>query len=604
MRRRFSFIVATRDALRAYWPSAALIVAAGAVALAAVVPVVRLAESVENLGARLEFSTIRSSTLGFHWGSNASTPGDTQAQTIALLFQLLLVAAFATLILAALSILSISAARASARFPEIAVRRAVGASRRNLLSAALAEGGVIGTVALVVGIVAGSAGLLAALAGWPGSISPGSTGPGVLAVAAVAVIIVIGSLFQLVTTPSRRIAEPNPQPIELYIPGLQLGMGLTVLVASTMLIRHAATVVEVKRGPGGNGTVFEIAAPDSSMDRRGLRYVALLNQLHQYPGIRSASLMSPGTLVGLGMTDAITTDCGYCADGGIFIKWHVVVTTHQFVSADTFGALGIDRVEGRLLTDGDRWDSAPVAVISQTLARRHFQYGEPIGRQILLNLDQPVWYTVVGVVKDREPEGFGGQIQPRSAIYLSALQHPPTDVDLLIRPGGNGFSPDQVNRAVADIGMRRATRVAAEHEMLGREAGPLRWFGRWFSVLGWAMLLITTASTFVLMRIWVRSLRPEMGLHRAVGARRIHLLRYVLVRASVTALAGVLVAVWFGPSLWDSLPEMVAGLEGWNMELVAPLALLLLGIAVAGAIVPAIQACRETPIDLLGSVGE
>jgi putative ABC transport system permease protein len=604
MRRRFSSLVAARDAVGTYWGSALLIIAAGAIALAAVVPVVRLAESIGSPASRLNFSTVRVSTLGFHWGSNATTPADAQGETIALLFQLLLVASIATLVLAALSILSISAARASARLPEIAVRRAVGASRRNLLAAALAEGGVIGTGALLLGGVAGSVGLVAAQAGWPGKINPGSPGPGLLATLSIAVTIVLGALFQLLSTPSRRIAEPNPHPLELYIPALQLGMGLTILVASTMLVRHASGLVAERSGAAGNGLVFEISSPDSSPRNRALGYALLLDQLHREPGIQTASLMSPGALVGLGMADAITTDCGFCPDGGVVIRWHLVFTTHQFVTADTFGALGIETIEGRLLTDQDRWDSPPVAVISQSLARRHFQGGEALGRQVLLKLDKPDWYTVVGVVEDRQPEGFGGEAQPHSAIYLSALQHPPGTIDLLIRPAPGGFSTPAVRQA---IGRNVATELAgevSEPALVAREGRPLAWFGRWFTVLGWAMLLITAASTFVLMRLWVRSLRPELGLRRAVGARRGHLLLYILVRATLTALAGAAIAVWFGPALWDSLPEMIAGLPPWNFRLLAPLALLLVGIALAGAMLPALQASRDTPTGLIGSVGE
>jgi hypothetical protein len=602
MRRVSPFLLASRDGLRTYWGSAALIIAAGAVALGAVIPVVRFARSLGNPEARLRFSTIRLSPLGFHWGGNLSTPADAQAQTIALLFQLMLVAAFATLVLAGISILSISAARASARFPEIAVRRAVGASRRNLAAAAIAEGGAIGVVTLVLGIAAGAVGVVAALAGWPGRIDAGSPGPGVAAAAAVAGTIMLGALFQLLSAPTRRIVEPNPKPLELYIPALQLAMGLTVLVASSMLIRHAHGMLRTGVATAGSGVVMEIDNADSSLAVRSARIQALLTRLHQEPGIESVSVMSPGALVGLGMNDAMTTDCGFCPDGGVIIKWHLVFATHQFVTADTFGALGIERVTGRLLNDGDNLGSAPVAVISQTLARRHFQNGEALGRQILIKLDKAEWFTVVGVVKDRVPRGFGGELQPRSSIYLSALQLPPDSADLLVR-AADGFSPATLRQLVSLEGTRPGP-PESEAAVVAREAGPLAWFGRWFSVLGWAMLLITAASTFVLMRLWVRSLRAELGLRRAVGARRRHLLAYVLIRAGLTAFAGLALALWFGPALWDTLPEMVAGLRGWNLEMIAPLALILAGITLAGALVPAVAASRETPTGLIGSSGE
>lgn len=244
-------------------------------------------------------------------------------------------------------------------------------------------------------------------------------------------------------------------------------------------------------------------------------------------------------------------------------------------------------------------------MISGSLARRHFQGGDALGRQILLKLAKPEWYTIVGVVEDQEPRGFGGEVQPRSAIYLSVLQHPPTAVDLLVRPATGGFSAPAVYRAIAKHGrIADPPSTVGESAVVAREAGPLIWFGRWFSLLGWAMLLITTASTFVLMRLWVRSLRPELGLRRAVGARRRHLLRYILIRATGTALAGVAVAIWFGPALWDSLPEMVAGLPAWDVALLVPRALVLVGIALAGALLPAIRASRDTPTGLIGSIGE
>lgn len=580
--------VATRDGLRTYWGSALLVITGGAVALAAVLPVVLLAGTGGMDTSRLQFSSVRVSDLGFHWSPNASHPQTAQAEAIALLYQMLLLAAIATLLLAALSMLSISAARASARFPEIAVRRSVGASRRTLLQSAVAEGSVIAGAAVAIGVAGGIIGFAAARAGWPGTTTSGAIQPALLVGVGVVGIILIGALFQLLAAPSRRIVELQPHPLQLSIPAIQLGMGLTVLVASSMLVRHAGGLFEANAGSVGPGEVFEMESGSPATQGRAREYQAVLERLHRRPDVLTASLMSPGALVGLGMTDVITTDCGYCADGGVVIKWHLVFTTHHFVSADTFDALGIEKVEGRLLTGEDRWDTAPVAVISQGLARRHFQGGQAIGRQILLKLDKPEWYTVVGVVKDREPVGFGGKMQPKATIYLSILQHPPTTVDLLVRPG---------TRSAASPGNSEAA-------IISLEAGPVRWFGRWFSLLGWAMLIITAVTTFVLMRLWVHSLRPDLGLHRAAGARRAHIVRYILTRASLTGLSGVAIALWFGPALWNTLPEMVAGLADWDSGIVARLALVLIGIALAGALLPAIRVARMTPSNLIGSTGE
>jgi putative ABC transport system permease protein len=598
-------LVAARDALRTYWATAVLIVITGAVALAATVPVMQLAQYSREPVTGLRFSTIPVSDLGFHWSTNASTPAATQAEAVGLLSQLLLLAACAALALACVTILSISAARGSARVPEIAVRRAVGAARRTLLGSALMEGGALGGITLAIGIVAGLVGVAVAVSGWSGSIDPGSRVPAVTVTCLVAIVIVLGSLFQLLTLPARRIQESSPRPLGLYIPAIQLGMGLTVLVASMLVLQHSDRLLHDRRAGTGDGVVYQMSIADTAPARRAATLEAMVHQLKSDPEIESASVLGPGGLVGLGMVDVVTTDCGYCSEGGVILKYHPVFTTHQFVTADSFEALGIERVEGRLLTPRDRQGSPLVAVISESLARRHFQSGQPLGRQIALELSGQEWYTVVGVVKDRIPPGFGGEMQPQYVVFLSALQRPPNKIDLLVRSRNTRNTDDSIQRALSSVVKGGSLpEPIAERTLVARETGPLSWFGTWFGILGWAMIVVTAMGAFVLMRLWVVSLRPELGLRRAVGARRRHLYLFILSRALLTGLAGVLIALWFGPALWDTLPSVIAGLEPWDLVSLSPLALVLVSIAMAGALVPALAAAHARPSELIESSGE
>ena len=122
------------------------------------------------------------------------------------------------------------------------------------------------------------------------------------------------------------------------------------------------------------------------------------------------------------------------------VPWHQVLATHEMVSADTFRALGVKMVAGRSIGSEDRWDAPRVAVVNRALAARHFQRGEAIGRQLMVGLKRSEWYTVVGIVDDPAPAGFGAALQPEYTVYLSVLQHPVPQVDVLVRdsvnPGG------------------------------------------------------------------------------------------------------------------------------------------------------------------------
>src|SRR5262249_26363626 len=157
-----------------------------------------------------------------------------------------------------------------------------------------------------------------------------------------------------------------------------------------------------------SGEVFRQTADDSAPAARAIRYAALLDALEAGKRFDSVSLTATGGLVGLGVVAPVTTDCGQCSEGGIYLPWHVVAATHQFVSADTFHALGVHVLAGRGIDRSDQWGSAPVAVVSRSLALRHFQRGEAIGRRILLGDDPRTWHTVVGIVNDSPGQGLGG----------------------------------------------------------------------------------------------------------------------------------------------------------------------------------------------------
>jgi ABC-type antimicrobial peptide transport system permease subunit len=146
--------------------------------------------------------------------------------------------------------------------------------------------------------------------------------------------------------------------------------------------------------------------------------------------------------------------------------------------------------------------------------------------------------------------------------------------------------------------------TATERDLLAREEAPLGWFGRGLRFQGWSMLAIAAIGLLAVMRIWVRSAYPEFGMRRAVGARHRHIAMLVLLEAIAVALGGLGLGLWFGPSLWSSLPDLVQGLTPWDPGAVAPYAIALVAVTLLGAAEPLWAASRTTPHALLGSTGE
>jgi len=258
---------------------------------------------------------------------------------------------------------------------------------------------------------------------------------------------------------------------------------------------------------------------------------------------------------------------------------------------------------GRGITTGDGWRAPRVAVVSRSLAAHHFQHGEAVGRQILVGGERRDWYRVVGVVEDQRPVGFGAGLQPSDAVYLSVLQHPAPTVDLLVR------APRDAGRAIAlshdlrdALGTTDVSVVRIDFRtFLVKQAAPLVWFGRMLGVEGWVILVLATVGTFVVMQLWVTSLLLELGVHRAVGARQTHILRFVLARAAGVALVGVAIGLGAGLVVWGTLASVAAGLPPWDPAAAVRFVPLLVGATLGGALLPAWRATHSTPTSLLAS---
>ncbi len=598
-------VVPALQALRSYWGTAVLLVAACAAGLAVMLPVTAVAGwGASGLAPSIALPPVRDADLGIVWGAFAQSPTEVRQAAVVALVRLLLGVAVGVLAVTWFTTLSVSTARASGRATEIAVRRAVGASRRQLLAAALLEGASVAFLALVVGGASGLAAARLSLGGWPGTVHGATPAVALLAIVATLSGIVLGALLPLAfARSSSRIAVVDPTPLGLLVPTLQLGLSLTVLASASLLDRGAARLTSPAARQGATGQVLELTTRALPPAERAARYAALLRQAHADPAIEVASLTSPGTLAGIGPVDVAWSECGACSWGGLALPVHGFFATHFVVSSDTFRALGLRLLAGRVLADSDDWGAAPVAVVSRSLAQNHFDARGAVGKMLLMvGHGSPARYRVVGVVEDRIPDGLGGGMQPPFTIYLSVLQHPATAADLLVRgPVAPAALGSAASRAVARaLGPgSAAVPPVSEASLLGAEAAPVRWFAGMFGAEGWALLAIATIGTFAMMWLWVASLLTELGVRRAVGARRRDVMGYVLWRALVVAIGGAAFGSWLGMMVWDALGGVLPNLPAWEPGQVLRLALLLSAAALAGAFVPARHAARTPPAALL-----
>lgn len=589
--------------LRVYWGTGVLLAGAAAIAIAALLPVTSLASwGPTGLATRLALPAWRGGDLGMSWRTIAWTPTDARVAALAMLFHLLLGAAIGVLAVASLTILSLSVARASARAVEMGIRRAVGASRWNLITVALAEGGALAMGAVVLGGLAGTVAARSALDAWPGGLGLGTRTISMVAVIATLAGIPLGTALPVAFPRRSVLPRSSGHPLRLIVPALQLGLSLTVLTGAALLRRQADPLTIAERTPVRAGDVFQVTGPDLQPSARAARYASILHELHARRGFDAVSLSSPGTLLGSGIVDVVITDCGACRQGGLPFPLQPVPATHYLVSADTFRVLGLAVLDGRGITPADRWSAPRVAVVNRSLATRHFQQGRAVGRKILIGGADADWYTVVGIVQDQRPVGFGAGLEPPFAVYVPVLQHPARVVDLFVgKRDHRGLTPTEdqdVRQTMRSLDVVR-TDVA---RLVADEGAPAGWFARMLGMEGWILLVLATIGTLVVMRLWVASLAYELGLRRAVGASRRNILGFVLLRVAGVAAGGVAIGLWFGLFLWGALATVIPGLPAWDLHTALGFAPLLVTATLAGAVWPTWQAAVAAPAKLVASV--
>lgn len=455
---------------------------------------------------RIALTPAGRNTNWFAWGPEAMAPDVLREAALIDALRGLAAVVACVLVIAVAGVLALGATRAARLSPDLRVHRMVGASRKHLWGGELVHAGILTLMATTVGVLMGAAFRLNA-SDFPGNVGEGALVMQVLVPVAAFILLMLAAV-PVILGALRVQAHAGPaRPVALAVPML------LVAAASIAL----ATTTGFSASLSSHAPAPDLATVGAVDTREAARPTAP-------PGV---GIASPGLVTGLGTVDFVTTDCGNCYQSGIAVQWHHVRAVHHFANADTFDVLGIGLLAGRLF--GTR-ESEPVAIVSRSLAGRHFEGGQAVGRRIMLGHDGVRWYRVIGVVADRPAQTLGADDLPPTAVYLSPTQVTAHAWDLLNAAGPNATAASAV--------------FAADRAPVAWFASRLAFAGRWGA-------LLAIAAIGIVMFAWGRALVPELAIRRAVGATRTAILSHVLGRVLLVGGGGIALAWWVGLMLWD-----------------------------------------------------
>ena len=329
-------------------------------------------------------------------------------------------AAAFVLLIACVNIANLLLARAASREQEFAVRRALGVSGMRLARQLLTE-------TCLLSLAGGAAGVMLAFWALPALkaiMSP--TMPRVNAIRidgtvlafAVGMALLTGLLFGVAPSwhavRGRGIARSRSSPRNRsarFLVTAEVALALVLLAGAGLLIEsfHRASTVDFGFDREHVLTMkLELTRRTYSTGQRVEAFrEELLRRASSVPGVLSAgtvSILPLGQLAG-----RLTFD----VDG------RRITVDHAAVSAGYLHAMGIPLLRGRYFNEDDRSATAPVILVSQSLARQCWPGADALGKRIEID---DIWFTIVGIVKDvrqDKPES-----EPAAAVYRLARQMP------------------------------------------------------------------------------------------------------------------------------------------------------------------------------------
>jgi len=560
------------------------------------------------------------------YGSRAST-----ASMVVLLMSLLLVPP-------ALNIAVLVYARTTTRQEEIAVRSALGASRRRIVLQLFVEMLVLSAVAAVVALagvwliaryVEGL--LVRQLVELPFWMDVGMSAEAILLAAALALLAALLMGLMPALRATRQFARPG-------LSGLtsrnraRLGAFWTALIVAQVGFSFAMLPVAMEMawgtlrahllGPGFPSDEYLSAqlsldtdAPAQLAEDPTAQAVAfaraqeeLLGRVRAIPGVIGPTLVSavPGAAPLAGVE--LETNAALPTDGEpIQAAWWNRVTRTLHVDAAFFETFAARPLAGRGFTSDEFSAPSRSIVVSQRFVERTLQGASPLGLRLRYarprssaedeSIEQP-WYEIVGVVPDIPAHPYDG------TVYHPLAQGSVQTASIVMRlvPGTQAFGNRLAEMAATTTPPLRVSEVTTLDELYSAQAFG-NYVGGFALVAGTlSVLLLAAAGTYALMSFTVNDRRREIGVRVALGATKARLLGGVLKRALRQILAGAAVGVAVALFIENQLPAGSNG--GLDIPGALPIgALFMILVALLATLGPARRALRLDPNEALRDGG-
>ncbi len=546
--------------------------------------------------------------------------------------QILLAVCGLVLLIACANVANLLLARGVARRSQTAVRLAVGASARQIVKLALVESVVLAIAGGIAGLVVASAAaeLLLSLAFRSARFLPIDTTPSLMVLSfAFGISLLTGIIFGAApawfstrTDPvealrgAGRATSDRSSFTRKALLVVQATVSVVLVAGATMLARSLNKLERQDFGYRIDGrVVVSLNQPPATytLPQLAALYRRLEDRLNRLPGVRGS---------GLALYNPLTNNWGEL----ILVEGHPepkmdeeAGASWDRVSANYLQNFGVTLVRGRMFTEADNEDTAPVAIVNEAFVKRFFKSTEdPLDRRFGLDLPENVGtFRIVGIVRDAKFAGFALNRPARPMFYVPLAQNVNYPNDLmqrielmshfiggmmLVTDSPPGTLEPMLTRVLAEVDPDLTiTSVRTMRQQVELSFDQERAVASLAGLFGVVALLLAAVGLYGVTAYTVAQRTNEIGLRMALGADRGNVIGLVLRGAFKRVIIGLILGIPLAIGAGRLIAAQLYGVEFWD-----PLALTIATGALAlcaliAALIPAGRAASISPMSALRS---
>jgi predicted permease len=529
---------------------------------------------------------------------------------------MLLCAVSLLLLIACANIANLLLARATSRAKEMAVRIALGASRRRIAAQLLTESAILGLLGGVLGAVFAWGSVTAFASAVPPALPQlhairlnGSVLGFALLLSLVASLLfgMVPVLLTSCSDPQANLRDGSragdargAQRARNFLAAAEVAVAMVLLAGAGLLLRSFSHLLSVSPGFETEQVVkAEVSLPRyqyAKPEQWRAFTDELMMRLQTQRGLEKSALAVPLPILDNSINLPFTI-----AGNPPLPPGKADIANYVSASPGYFPVMGVSLIRGRLFSVDDTAMARPVALISETLARHYFPHENPLGRHLVFGFppNGKVSREIVGIVADIHDVSLAKE--PGPMMYVPFAQEPFWGAEIVVKSGLASADVAAAIRAQThniDPGLPVTNVETLPHAINASVAEP-RFRTLLLAIFGAIALVLATVGIYGVISYSVSRRTREIGVRMALGASPASLRRLVLGESAKLALFGLAVGLPAALASARLLSSMLFAVTASDPLTFISVAALLTIVALAAAYFPARRAMRVDPITAL-----